>query len=93
MSQEITLVLGDVLRIERRYLVDGVVTKVTDEGRFAGVQSVGTSEHLVLEDDAKAEVRLFPLTAISEITLVQALPRQAKPAAGPAPGAWDPGVA
>lgn len=92
MSQEITLVLGDVLRIERRYLVDGVVQKVTDEGRFGGVHHVGSAEHLVLEDDQKSEVRLFPLTAISEITLVQALPRAPKPAAAPE-GAWDPGVA
>ena len=92
MSQEITLVLGDVLRIERRYLVDGVVQRVTDEGRFAGVQHVGTAEHLVLEDDAKAEVRLFPLTAISEITLVKALPR-ASPIPVQNPGSWDPGIA
>jgi hypothetical protein len=86
-------VLGDVLRIERRYLVDGVVQKLTDEGRFAGVQSVGTSEHLVLEDDQKAEVRLFPLTAISEITLLKPLPRAPPVAASSGPAGWDPGIA
>lgn len=88
MSQEITLVLGDVLRIERRYLVDGVVQKVTDEGVFAGVHAVGSAEHLVLEGEAK-EVRLFPLTAISEITVLKALPRVSH---APPPG-WDPGIA
>lgn len=89
MSQEITLVLGDHLRIERRFLVDGVVDKVVDEGVFAGVQSVGTSEHLILEGTA-AEVRLFPLTAISEITLLKAMPRAPKV---PVPSGWDPGIA
>lgn len=87
-SDGITLALGDLLKIERRLLVEGVVTAVTDEGEFAGVQSVGSAEHLVIEDGAKC-LRLFPLHAISEITIVKAVARQSKPVAP----SWDPGVA
>lgn len=70
-SEPVSLVHGDLLRIERRYVVDGVVTTVTDKGRFAGVQTVGSAEHIVLEDRERKEVRLFPLHAVSEIALVK----------------------
>lgn len=77
----IGLAPGDRLRIERRYVVDGQLTCVTDEGRFGGVERVGSHEHLVLRDGKKG-VRMFPLTAIAEITLVKPArrAREAKPA-------------
>lgn len=87
-SDGTTLVPGDLLRIERRLLVDGVVTALTNEGAFAGVQAVGSAEHIVLEDESNG-VRMFPLHAIAEITLVKAVARAPKPGAP----AWDPGVA
>lgn len=96
MSDGVTLLPGDVLRIERRFLVDGVVTTATTEGRFAGVERVGTSEHLVLEADEgqPGAYRLYPLSAISEITLVKAVARATTaPAETPKAPAWDPGVA
>lgn len=86
----ISLLPGDFLRIERRFVVDGIVTTSTTEGRFAGVQQLGTSEHIALED-AQKEVRLYPLGSVSEITLVQAGPREPKAEARPAPS-WDPAV-
>ena len=93
-SDGISLVPGDLLKIERRFVVDGVVTRVTAKGRFAGVQVVGSAEHLALDDPKRKSVRLFPLSGISEITLVQAVAREAPKCApaGPA-AAWDPGVA
>lgn len=98
-SDSISLVPGDILKIERRYMVDGVPTSVTDKGRFAGVQVVGSAEHIVLEDTQRKEVRMFPLSAICEITLVKTRRGSRKRgkdaasvAASPAP-AWDPGVA
>lgn len=93
MSHDLSLVPGDILKIERRYLVDGVMTCVTDEGRFAGVQVVGSAEHLAIQTGRKKAVRMFPLHAISEITLVKAMPRAPKPAAAQTAGEWDPGVA
>lgn len=82
---------GDMLRIERRYVVDGALTSVLDEGRFEGVERVGTSEHLVLKDKATKEVRMIPLHAIAEIKLVRKA--RAKAAVEPAPAqAWDPSV-
>ncbi|HUR68384.1 MAG TPA: hypothetical protein VM370_04000 [Candidatus Thermoplasmatota archaeon] len=86
---DLTLVPGDVLKIERRYLVDGVLQKETTRGTFAGVQAVGSAEHIVLEAGAGKKTRLVPLHSVSEITLVKAVPR--KPKETPAP-AWDPGV-
>ncbi len=91
-SDELTLVPGDVLKIERRYLVDGVLQKQTTRGTFAGVQAVGTAEHLVINSGKKGAVRLVPLHSVSEITLVKAMPRQPRPELPAAP-AWDPGVA
>lgn len=85
-SDGMTLLPGDVLKVERRYLVDGVLTRVTDQGTFAGVQAVGSAEHLVLEGGKKKGVRLVPIHTISEIKLLKAMPRQIK---APAP-TWDP---
>lgn len=62
--------LGDAVRIERRYIVDGSLTSVLDEGRFKGVQLLGTSEHLVIESGPDGDVRMIPLHSISEIALV-----------------------
>lgn len=93
MSTDLTLVPGDVLRIERRYVIDGVVKRATDQGVFAGVQSVGTAEHIILEGGKKKAVRLLPLSSVSEITLVKAVPRQPKEAAPATRPAWDPGIA
>ena len=94
-SDGISLVPGDVLKIERRYLVDGVLQKETTRGTFAGVQAVGSAEHIVIEGkgkgSAKGKTRLVPLHSVSEITLVKAMPRQ--PKATPAAPAWDPGIA
>ena len=96
-STSISLAPGDLLKIERRYVVDGVVTRGTATGRFAGVQAVGSAEHLVLECPKRKSVRLFPLHAISEITVVEAVRREASTAPGtvsaPPGPAWDPGVA
>ncbi|HET6404483.1 MAG TPA: hypothetical protein VFH78_07540 [Candidatus Thermoplasmatota archaeon] len=80
MTDGITLVPGDVLKIERRFLVDGVVQKQTDRGVFAGVQVVGSAEHLVLHKGSKKRLstRLVPLHSVSEITLVKAMPRRPK---------------
>ena len=85
----LTLVPGDLLKIERRFVVDGVMQKKTDRGVFAGVQAVGSAEHIVLEGGKRATVRLVPLHSVSEITVVKAMPR--KPKAEPAP-AWDPSI-
>lgn len=78
MTDGLTLVPGDVLKIERRYLVDGVVQKQTDRGIFAGVQIVGSAEHIVIEKGRKRTVRLVPLHSVAEITLVKAMPRKPK---------------
>lgn len=88
MTDGLSLLPGDLLKIERRYLVDGVITRVTDQGRFAGVQAVGTAEHIILEGGKKKAIRLVPLHSVSEITLVKAVPRQPRAA----PPSWDPGV-
>lgn len=66
--------LGDTLKIERRYVVDGALTSVTDRGTFQGLQVLGSTEHLVIEDAAQ-EVRMIPLHSISEITVVAAAKR------------------
>lgn len=87
-SDGITLLPGDLLRVERRYLVDGVLARATDQGVFAGIQAVGSAEHLVLEGGRKKGVRLVPLHSISEIKLVKAMPRVGKAP----PPAWDPAI-
>lgn len=89
-SDGLTLLPGDLLKVERRYLVDGVLTRVTDQGVFGGVQAVGSAEHLVLEGGRKKGVRLVPLHTISEIKVVKAMPRE--PAAPVARPAWDPSI-
>lgn len=90
-SDELTLVPGDVLKIERRYLVDGILQKETTRGTFAGVQVVGTAEHIVLAGGTKKRAtRLVPLHSVSEITLVKAMPRKPK---APTLPSWDPGIA
>jgi hypothetical protein len=62
------LLPGDEVRVERRYVVDGGLTGVVDEGRFAGVQLLGTTEHIVLE--VAGSTRTIPLSSISEIRLL-----------------------
>lgn len=94
MSDSISLIPGDRLRVERRYLVDGVVNTAMAEGSFAGVQHVGTVEYVVLRDEA-GETKLIPLANVSEITLVATTERAAgaaEAAAGRAEPAWDPAV-
>ena len=93
MSDSISLIPGDRLRVERRYLVDGVVNTAMAEGCFAGVQHVGTVEYVVLRDEA-GETKLIPLANVSEITLVATTERAAaaEAAAGRAEPAWDPAV-
>lgn len=59
---------GDLIRIERRYVVNGNLTSMTDSGTYQGVESLGSTEHLVI-DDSK-EVRMIPLNTISEITVL-----------------------
>lgn len=85
-----TLLPGDVLKVERRHLVDGKLARSTDQGTFAGIHVVGSAEHLVLEGGRKKGVRLVPLHTISEIRLVKAMPREVTTVA-PAPN-WDPSV-
>jgi hypothetical protein len=95
-----TLAPGDILRVERRYVLDGQLTSVADEGRFQGIERIGSSEHLVLRDSNK-EVRMIPLHAIAEIKLVRHARRPrakasssaAVPTGPAAPAAWDPSFA
>ena len=95
MTTSLPLAPGDVLKIERRYVVDGVPTTVTDQGKYAGVQVVGSAEHIALKQGRGAEVRLFPLLSVTEITLVKRARKMAAAKSSPAPSkpAWDPGVA
>lgn len=91
-----TVRVGDVLKIERRFVVNGALTTSTDRGRFVGIELVGSAEHLVLEDTRRRKVRLFPLSTVSEISVVKSAPREASPApAAPATPSlpWDPGFA
>lgn len=93
MSDSVSLLPGDLLRVERRYLVDGVISMALAEGRYAGVERVGSSELIALRGEDGA-VKLIPLSSVSEITLVSLVPRESAHAAPPAgaPPAWDPGV-
>lgn len=59
--------LGDRIRVERRFVVDGKMSCVADRGVFHGVQAMGSIEHVLLE--TKGEVRLIPIPSISEIVL------------------------
>lgn len=72
-----SIYLGDKIRVERRYIVDGVLTCVTDIGKFSGVHLVGSQEHLALED--KKGMRMIPLLTISEIAVTEAAPRPPEP--------------
>lgn len=95
MSDGFSLLPGDVLRVERRYLVDGVVSTTTAQGRFAGVERIGSTEHLVLRDE-DGTVRMIPLSSVSEMVLVEAVQREAAAAAAAANApraSWDPAVA
>lgn len=60
--------VGDLIRIERRYVVNGNLTSMTDSGTYRGVKSLGSAEHLII-DDAE-EIRLIPLSSVAEITLL-----------------------
>ncbi|MHB8605263.1 MAG: hypothetical protein ACYDCK_08390 [Thermoplasmatota archaeon] len=76
--------LDDVLQVQRRYVVDGVLTCVSEIGRFRGVQVLGSVEHLVLEDAKKREVHMIPLPTVSEIVLKQrSIPRDEREAFDP----------
>lgn len=65
-----SLRFGDVLKVERRYVVDGIVTCVTDKGKYGGVEVIGSIEHIVV--DTKEGRRMIPLSSVSEIHLVTA---------------------
>lgn len=81
------LTLGDRIRVERRFVVEGRLTSVMDAGVFHGVQSMGSTEHVLLE--RQGEVHLIPLPSISEIVLEEAAQKR-----GPgAQGAFDPSFA
>lgn len=62
--------VGDLIRLERRYVVGGKVTSLSDSGTFLGVASVGSIEHLVIDD--VDERRLIPLDSVSEIQILEA---------------------
>ncbi|HEV8359940.1 MAG TPA: hypothetical protein VGR28_05715 [Candidatus Thermoplasmatota archaeon] len=79
--------LGDKIRVERRFVVDGRLTCVADKGVFHGIQAMGSVEHILLE--TKDEVRLIPIPSISEIVLEAA----AKKASLPGPQSFDPSFA
>lgn len=91
-----TVSVGDLLKIERRLLVDGVMQTLTVKGRFKGVELVGQTEHIVLQDPRRKAVRLYPLSGVSEITVVKPATR-ATTAPQPEPAdespRWDPGFA
>lgn len=72
--EALTVGLGDQIRVERRFVVDGQMSCVADRGVFHGVQAMGSIEHLLLE--AKGEVRLIPIPSISEIVLEQAVEKK-----------------
>lgn len=78
--------LGDQIRVERRFIVDGVMTSVADKGIFHGIQAMGSVEHILLE--TSGEVRLIPIPSISEIVLEHAESKR-----GLGPGGFDPSFA
>lgn len=74
--------LGDKIKVERRYVVDGVLTCISDKGVFNGIQVLGSSEHIVIE--GKEGVRMIPLATVSEIQLEGPVKRETpKPAFDP----------
>lgn len=80
--------LGDSIRVERRFIVDGQLTSVADKGIFHGIQAMGSIEHILLETDG--EVRLIPIPSISEIVLEGI---EGKKHAAPSFTGWDPSFA
>lgn len=83
--------LGDKVRVERRFIVDGELTTVEDRGVFHGVQAMGSVEHLLLE--TKGEVRLIPIPSISEIVLEGVREKAAQQQAQPGGQGFDPSFA
>ena len=79
--------LGDQIRVERRFVVDGQMSCVADRGVFHGVQAMGSIEHILLETEG--EVRLIPIPSISEIVLEGAEQKRAEGLRG----GFDPGFA
>jgi hypothetical protein len=79
--------LGDRIRVERRFVIDGELQRVADKGVFHGIQAMGSIEHLLLED--KGEVRLIPIPSISEIVLEGIKEK----ATAPPPQGFDPSFA
>ena len=86
--QAVNVDLGDRIRVERKFVIDGVLTSVADKGVFHGIQAMGSIEHLLLE--SKGEVRLIPIPSISEIVL-EGL--REKRQSGPEARPFDPGFA
>lgn len=62
--------VGDLIRLERRYVVNGNVTSLSDSGTFLGVASVGSVEHVVIDD--VDERRMIPLDSVAEIQVLEA---------------------
>lgn len=62
--------VGDLIRLERRYVVNGNVTSLSDSGTFLGVASVGSVEHVVIDD--VEERRMIPLDSVAEIQVLEA---------------------
>lgn len=86
--EALQVALGDRIRVERRFVVEGKLTSVADKGVFHGVQAMGSVEHILLE--TKGEVRLIPIQSISEIVLEGA---NEKRSAGDEPRLHDPSFA
>jgi hypothetical protein len=84
--------LGDKIRVERRFVVDGQMSCVADRGVFHGIQAMGSIEHILLE--TKGEVRLIPIPSISEIVLEHAeQKREAQQATQQQGAGFDPSFA
>lgn len=62
--------IGDLIRLERRYVIDGAVTSLSDSGKFLGIASVGSIEHVVIDD--VDERRMIPLESVAEIQVLEA---------------------
>lgn len=83
--------LGDRIRVERRFVVDGKMSCVADRGVFHGVQAMGSIEHILLE--TKGEVRLIPIPSISEIVLEHVEEKKQVQAQAPQGPQFDPSFA